>query len=90
MAVASTEALLLGLLGLVWAKTALYLIKFVKKYQKKREQESDAIILALAAEGVTKMNSVVREALLQLSEKYDATDIYYYIKHKLGKQHGTN
>ena len=54
------------------------------------EQEIDAIILALASEGVTNMNFVVREALLQLSEKYDATDIYYYIKHKLGKQHGTN
>ena len=54
------------------------------------EQEIDAIILALASEGVTNMNSVVREALLQLSEKYNATDIYYYIKHKLGKQHGAN
>ena len=54
------------------------------------EQEIAAIILTLASEGVTNMNSVVREALLQLSERYNATDRHYYIKHKLGKQHGTN
>ena len=49
------------------------------------ERELNAIVIALAAAGITDMNTVMREAILKTNGRYNATDIYYYIKHKLGK-----